>query len=509
LHSAFKKIKGIEIMKYISTRNIENKVSGAMAIKEGLSLEGGLFVPESLPALTKEDYDYLVSASYTQRAAYILNKFLDDFSISELTTFSELAYSKEKFGGEATPIYEYDENTYFLELWHGPTCAFKDMALQMLPHLLIASTKKTGDDRTVLILVATSGDTGKAALDGFCDVDGSKIIVFYPKDGVSEIQRTQMITQEGKNVFICGVDGNFDDAQTGVKNIFTNNEYNQALNEKGIILSSANSINWGRLVPQIVYYVSSYCDLLQKDKIKLGDKINICVPTGNFGNILAAYYAKNMGIPIDKLICASNSNNVLTEFINTGVYDKNRDFILTMSPSMDILISSNLERYIFGASGNDDNYIKDIMQKLGQTGKYEVTDEIKSKISKDFYANFADEQETLDEISSSFKEKSYLMDTHTAVAANVLKKYRAETNDQTITIIASTANPYKFNESVLKALNVETDGIQDEFELLELLQKSSNLKIPTQLSDLKTKEKRFNSTCDKENMIDIVTKFVG
>jgi threonine synthase len=496
-------------MKYISTRNLENKVSGAMAIKEGLSQEGGLFVPESLPQLTREDYDYLINAPYTKRAAYILSKFLDDFSIEELTDFSEQAYKKEKFGGEPAPIYEYDENTYFLELWHGPTCAFKDMALQMLPHLLIASTKKTGDDRTVLILVATSGDTGKAALDGFCDVSGSKIIVFYPKDGVSEIQRTQMITQEGENVFVCGVDGNFDDAQTGVKNIFTNKEYNEMLDKKGIILSSANSINWGRLVPQIVYYVSSYCDLIKKGKIKLGDKINVCVPTGNFGNILAAYYAKNMGLPINKLICASNSNNVLTEFINTGVYDKNRDFILTMSPSMDILISSNLERYIFEASGNNNKYIMDIMQNLNQTGKYEVTDEIKAKISKDFYANFANEEETLSEINYSYKEKAYLMDTHTAVASNVLEKYRNETNDQAITIIASTANPYKFNESVLKALNVKIGNTKDEFELLELLKKSSNLEIPKELLELQTKEKRFNGNCNKENMIDIVTKFVG
>lgn len=496
-------------MKYISTRNKENKVSGAMAIKEGLSLEGGLFVPESLPQLTKDDYDYLVSACYTKRAAYILNKFLDDFSTDELTNFSELAYSKDKFPIDTTPLYEYDDSTYYLELWHGPTCAFKDMALQMLPHLLIASTKKTGDNRTVLILVATSGDTGKAALDGFCDVDGSEIIVFYPKDGVSEIQRTQMITQEGKNVFVCGVDGNFDDAQTGVKNIFTNKEYNQMLNEKGIILSSANSINWGRLVPQIVYYVSAYCDLLQKGKIKLGDKINVCVPTGNFGNILAAYYAKNMGIPINKLICASNSNNVLTEFINTGVYDKNRDFILTMSPSMDILISSNLERYVFLASDNDSEYINEVMKKLNTTGKYEVTDQIKQKLTKDFYANYTNEEETLNEIKLSFDEKEYLMDTHTAVAANVLKKYREETNDQTITIVASTANPYKFNESVLKALNVQTSSAKNEFELLELLKKSSNLEIPTQLSDLETKQKRFTENCKKENMIDIVTKFVG
>ena len=496
------------VVKYVSTRNKVIKVSAAEAIKEGLSKEGGLFVPEFVPELKKEDYDYLTANSYIDRAAYILNKFLPEFSIDELTGFSNKAYGSGKFGsGAVTPLYKYDNESYFLELWHGPTCAFKDMALQMLPHLLTASVKKTGDTRIVAILVATSGDTGKAALDGFSDVEGSKIIVFYPKDGVSEIQRIQMITQEGKNVYVCGVDGNFDDAQTGVKNIFTNNEYNEKLNSNGVILSSANSINWGRLVPQIVYYISAYADLVKEKRIKNGDKINICVPTGNFGNILAAYYAKKMGLPVNKLICASNSNNVLTEFINTGTYDKNRDFILTMSPSMDILISSNLERYIYLASGENDSYINEIMSDLAEKGKYTVTDEIKAKIKDDFYADFATENETLTEIKESFNDKKYLMDSHTAVASCVLKKYKKETNDQTVTVVASTANPYKFNGSVLEALEI-SHNISDEFELLGLLNEKTRLEIPLALSSLKEKEKRFQRNCETEEMINIVSEFL-
>ena len=495
-------------MKYVSTRNKNIRVSAAEAIKEGLSKEGGLFVPESFPVLEKADYDYLLSVPYIKRASYILNKYLEEFSISELSDFSEKAYGSNKFGnGEVTPIYEYDNKTFFLELWHGPTCAFKDMALQMLPHLLTASIKKTGDGRIVTILVATSGDTGKAALDGFSNVSGSKIIVFYPKDGVSEIQRIQMVTQEGENVFVCGVDGNFDDAQTGVKNIFVNNQYNQKLNDNGVILSSANSINWGRLVPQIVYYISSYVDLVKNGKIALGDKINVCVPTGNFGNILAAYYAKCMGLPINKLICASNSNNVLTEFINTGTYDKNRDFILTMSPSMDILISSNLERYVFDASNKSDDYINEIMSDLSKKGKYTVSDEIKAKIADEFYADFASEEETLSEIKESFTNKKYLMDSHTAVASCVYKKYVKDTKDKTVTIIASTANPYKFNGSVLKALDI-SHNVNDEFELLKLLNEKTGLEIPVQLSSLKEKSRRFNDNCQKDEMISVVSEFL-
>ena len=494
-------------MRYVSTRNNNDTVTAAEAIKEGLSKNGGLFVPSEFPKLTEEIYSYLKNASYKKRAAYILNMYLKEFTFEDLCDFTEKAYGNGKFGGENTaPLYEYDPKTFFLELWHGPTCAFKDMALQMLPHLLTASAKKTGDNRIITILVATSGDTGKAALDGFSDVDGSKIMVFYPKDGVSEIQRLQMITQKGSNVCVCGVDGNFDDAQTGVKEIFTDSEFNEELNKKGIILSSANSINWGRLVPQIVYYISSYIDLVNDGKINQGDKINICVPTGNFGNILAAYYAKKMGLPINKLICASNSNNILTDFINTGIYDRNRDFILTMSPSMDILISSNLERYLYDASGNDDKYISGIMNDLKTKGKYEVTDEIKAKIKNDFFAGFASEEETLGEIKKCFFEKKYLIDTHTAVASAVINKYREKTGDNTPCVIASTANPYKFSASVLTAIGGKK--LDDEFEMLNELNEMSGLEIPKSLKELKTAEKRFTDYCPKTGLKKAVSEFL-
>lgn len=495
-------------MLYNSTRNNGQKVSAQMAMKEGLSREGGLYVPESFPTLTQADYSYLLEASYVKRAAYILDKFLDDFTFEELEAYAQKAYGNNRFNSEdIAPVYSYDETTFYLELWHGPTCAFKDMALQMLPHLLTASVKKTGDQRTVCILVATSGDTGKAALDGFSDVDGSKIIVFYPKDGVSKIQKLQMITQKGNNVFVSGVDGNFDDAQTGVKTIFTDAAYQEALNQNGIILSSANSINWGRLVPQVVYYISAYCDLVKWGKIKMGDTMNVCVPTGNFGNILAAYYAKKMGLPVGKLICASNRNNVLTDFINTGVYNRNRDFVLTMSPSMDILISSNLERYLYDVCGKDDCYIASLMDALKQDGKYEVTNDIKEKIRAEFYGGYASEEETLAQIQKAFTEKRYLMDTHTAVAAHVLEQYRKETGDNTVCVIASTANPYKFNQSVLAGIGI-TEQAADEFLKLEMLQKASGLAIPPQLTELKFMKQRFNTCCKKEDMKQVVSSFL-
>ncbi len=496
-------------MQYNSTRNNTCKVTSAMAMKQGLSREGGLFVPEVFPTLTKEIYDKLMNQTYLQRAATVLSLFLEDFSVEELEDYCEKAYGNQKFGpGEPTPLHYTDDKTAYLELWHGPTCAFKDMALQMLPHLLTASARKTGDDRTVCILVATSGDTGKAALDGFSDVDGTKVVVFYPKDGVSKIQKLQMVTQKGNNVFVSGVNGNFDDAQTGVKTIFTDSKYREVLNEKGVILSSANSMNWGRLVPQVVYYISAYCDLVKDGKIAFGDIFNICVPTGNFGNILAAYYAKQMGLPVGKLICASNCNNVLTDFINSGVYNRNREFHLTMSPSMDILISSNLERYLYQISGKDDQYISTLMRKLSEDGSYEVTDTMKETIKKDFYAGFASEENTLSEIKETFFDKQYLMDTHTAVASSVLKKYRKETGDETICVVASTASPYKFNENVLKALGQEKP-CQDEFERLALLQEVSGLEIPKQLWELQTLEQRFLSSCEKTDMKETVTGFLS
>ncbi len=496
-------------MQYNSTRNQDYKVSSAMAMKQGLSPDGGLFVPEVFPKLTEEIYDKLMNETYIQRAATVLGLFLEDFTADELKDYANKAYGNQKFGaGEPTPMHYTDDTTVYLELWHGPTCAFKDMALQMLPHLLTASVKKTGDDRTVCILVATSGDTGKAALDGFSDVDGTKVVVFYPKDGVSEIQKLQMVTQKGANVFVSGVNGNFDDAQTGVKTIFTDEVYRDELNEKGVILSSANSMNWGRLVPQVVYYISAYCDLVKDGKISFGDSFNICVPTGNFGNILAAYYAKQMGLPIGKLICASNRNNVLTDFINTGVYNRNREFHLTMSPSMDILISSNLERYLYDISGKDDNYISELMKQLSENGCYEVTDSMKKTIKGDFYAGFSGEEDTLTEIKKTFDKYEYLMDTHTAVASNVLKQYREETGDQKVCVVASTASPYKFNESVLKALG-QNSSCTDEFERLALLKEISGLEIPKQLWALQTAEQRFLSSCEKSDMKKTVTDFLS
>ncbi len=365
-------------MQYISTRNINLKVKSAMAIKKGLSEEGGLFVPCEIPELSLQDINKMCKMEYIDRAVYVLKKYLTDYLVRELKECAEGAYGGGKFsGGNPAPLVNLDEGMNILELWHGPTCAFKDMALQILPHFLTKAMKKTGEDKTVVILVATSGDTGKAALEGFRDVEGTKIAVFYPSDGVSDIQKLQMITQEGKNVFVSGIKGNFDHAQTGVKTIFTDNDAKKDFFESGAVLSSANSINWGRLVPQIVYYVSAYCDMVNSGQVALGDNINICVPTGNFGNILAAYYAKKMGLPVNKLICASNCNNVLTEFINTGVYDRNREFHTTISPSMDILISSNLERLLFDLSGNDDAKVNKWMNDLKEKGKYTLSADMK------------------------------------------------------------------------------------------------------------------------------------
>ena len=358
-------------MYYVSTRDVSRRLTASQAIVDGLSRDGGLYLPEQIPQITTEEIKALAALSYPERAAKIMKRYLDEFTEEELLGFAKNAYGPAKFDTPAAaPVVKLTENTYIQELWHGPTCAFKDMALQMLPYLLAASLKKTGEEKTVCILVATSGDTGKAALEGFRDVDRTKILVFYPNGGVSDMQKLQMVTQEGKNVGVCAVRGNFDDAQTGVKRIFSDEALREELAGRGYFLSSANSINWGRLLPQIVYYVSAYCDLLNTGAIEAGDAVNFCVPTGNFGNILAAYYAKRMGLPVGKLICASNSNNVLTDFLRTGVYDKNRPFHTTMSPSMDILVSSNLERLLFDLSGENDAEVKGYMDALAKTGKY-------------------------------------------------------------------------------------------------------------------------------------------
>ena len=493
-------------MYYVSTRNKMLEFTPAQAISQGLSREGGLFLPASLPKLPGHALENLKDMSYQQRAVYIMGMYLTHFTTAELTAYAAKAYGPEKFDAkEVVPVRKVDENTYCLELWHGPTCAFKDLALQMLPHLLTASMRKTYDNRTVCILVATSGDTGKAAMEGFRDVDQTKILVFYPKDGVSEVQALQMKTQEGDNVGVCSVVGNFDDAQTGVKTLFSDEELREDLNEENTFLSSANSINWGRVLPQIVYYVSAYCDLLKAGSIQQGDPINICVPTGNFGNILAAYYAREMGVPIGKLICASNSNNMLTDFLKTGTYDRNRPFYNTVSPSMDILISSNLERLLYSLSEGDDAKVAGYMAELNEKGTYTIDDKMMEKLQKVFAAGCTSEEETKATIGKLWKEHQYLIDTHTAVAFHVLEQYRAETGDQTPAVVASTASPFKFCDAVLQAI-----GVEDRAEgpaLLDQLAEVTGVPTPRPLAGLRDKEVRFDGWVNKEQMKAVVKGF--
>lgn len=495
-------------MLYNSTRNKKTAVSSAQAITQGISSEGGLFVPQMLPELTLEDLNALVNKSYVERAKVILTKFLTDFDEVEINYCTENAYTDKKFKTEnIAEISHLFDGNYMLELWHGPTCAFKDMALQILPYLLTTSAKKVAKDKKIVILVATSGDTGKAALEGFKDVAGTQMLVFYPEDGVSAMQKRQMTTQDGENVAVCAIKGNFDDAQTGVKNIFTDAKTAENLAEHNMMFSSANSINWGRLLPQIVYYVSTYCELLKNDEIKLGDKINVVVPTGNFGNILAAYYAKNMGVPLGKLICASNANNVLTDFIKTGTYDKNREFHTTISPSMDILISSNLERLLYVLSDCDDEKINAWFSKLKETGKYTVDAQVKAKLDENFYAGFCDDEQTKFTIKRIFDKYSYLCDTHTAVAVCVGEEYKAQTGDNTKTIIVSTASPYKFADSVLEAISDEIPA--DDYEQLNRLCELSKLEIPTALANLADKKQRFAKSIEKSQMEQTVMEMLG
>lgn len=496
-------------MFYKSTRDSSVNVTSAQAIAQGISKDGGLFVPSDIPSITFDDIKAMGEMSYPDRAAFVFSKYLTDFSESEIRYCVDNAYSDKNFDTKnICELASLFDGTYMLELWHGPTCAFKDMALQILPYLITTSSKKINLDKKVVILVATSGDTGKAALEGFKDVEGTQIMVFYPVDGVSEMQKKQMTTQEGENVSVCAIKGNFDDAQNGVKAIFTNSEVENELSKNGLMFSSANSINWGRLAPQIIYYVSSYAQLVHDGKIELGEKINIVVPTGNFGNILAAYYAKKMGIPVNKLICASNSNNVLTDFLNTGVYDRNRQFYTTISPSMDILISSNLERLLYHLCGENDSQIREWFSALSSSGKYEVTDEVKAVLKEEFYAGFCDDSQTKACIKQQYDKHSYVCDTHTAVAVKVYEDYREKTGDTTKTIIASTASPYKFSNSVLDALG-EFDSTLDEFELVDKLNEISMLDIPKSLAELKNKEIRFNDTIDKSEMKDFVLKSLG
>ncbi len=487
-------------MRYISTRDQSLRFSAAHAIEQGLSREGGLFLPETLPVLP--DLNTLIPMTYEQRAVEIMKLFLDDFSREELAGFAQHAYGPEKFDcREVAPVEKLHCKTYMLELWHGPTCAFKDMALQMLPYLLTASMKKNGEKKTVCILVATSGDTGKAALEGFKDVPGTKILVFYPKDGVSDIQKLQMVTQEGENVGVCSVIGNFDDAQTGVKKIFSDGEFREVLNGRGYVLSSANSINWGRVLPQIVYYISAYCDLLASGEVKAGEPINVCVPTGNFGNILAGYYAKKMGLPIKTMICASNANNVLTDFIKTGIYDRNRSFYTTTSPSMDILISSNLERLLFDLTGSDEE-VRGYMQALNDTGRYEVSADVREKMQKIFVSGCCDDARTLNTIEKVFSSTGYLMDTHTAVAYTVLQDYRAATADDTPALVVSTASPFKFCDSVLKAMG-ETELAKGTAILQQLTDRTGKT-APKPLASLTGKPVRFDRVAEKDAMPQVV-----
>ena len=485
-------------MKYYSTRDESVKISAAQAIAKGLAADGGLFVPEELPKVTLEEISALINADYRARAKSIMSRFLEDFSDEEIEKFTAAAYG-DNFDCEAVaPLSFVDDTTAFLELWHGPTCAFKDMALQMLPHLLTASLKKTGEDKTVCILVATSGDTGKAALEGFADVEGTKIFVFYPKDGVSDIQRLQMVTQSGDNVGVCSVIGNFDDAQTGVKKIFGNGEFAASLAERGFFLSSANSINWGRLLPQIVYYFSAYCDFVKNGKLALGEKLDFCVPTGNFGNILAGWYAKQMGLPVGRLICASNENNVLTEFIEKGVYDKNRPFHTTISPSMDILVSSNLERLLYALAGSEK--VREYMSDLAEKGCYQVDEVVHAAVKSDFGCGCCDDEATKAAIRDLFEEKGYLMDTHTAVAYKVLCEQR---EGKTPAVIVSTASPYKFAVDVLDAL-----GAAAGEDALSALSEKSGTKIPAPLSGLDKRSVRFDKFTEKEKMIEVVGEFL-
>ncbi|HIQ70574.1 MAG TPA: threonine synthase [Candidatus Avoscillospira stercorigallinarum] len=491
-------------MHYVSTRDQSLSYTAAQAIEQGLSRDGGLFLPETFPTLP--DLETLRPMTYEQRAAAIMGLFLEGFTQEELLTFARKAYGPEKFDcPQVAPVRELHCKTHILELWHGPTCAFKDMALQMLPHLLTASMQKNGEEKTVCILVATSGDTGKAALEGFKDVNGTKIMVFYPKDGVSDIQQLQMVTQAGENVGVCAVVGNFDDAQTGVKQIFSDPAVRETLAARGYVLSSANSINWGRVLPQVVYYISAYCDLLNEGKIAMGDQINVCVPTGNFGNILACYYARKMGLPVGKLICASNANNVLTDFLKTGVYDRNRPFYNTVSPSMDILISSNLERLLFDLTGSDAE-VRDYMAQLSATGRYEVSDRVKAAIGDLFVSGCCDDARTLNTIEKIFHQTGYLMDTHTAVAYTVLQDYRAATADDTVTVVASTASPFKFCDSVLEALGVADR--QPGTAILDQLTQVTGKAAPAPLAALAGKAVRFTEFVEKQEMPAVVDAFL-
>ena len=489
---------------YKSTRNSEKKVTASEAILKGLAEDGGLFVPEQIPTLdvTMEE---LKNMTYQETAYAVMKQFLTDFTEEELKHCIDSAYDS-KFDTEVIAPLVKVGDVYHLELFHGATIAFKDMALSILPHLMTTSAKKNHVTKDIVILTATSGDTGKAAMAGFADVPGTKIIVFYPKNGVSRVQEMQMVTQKGANTSVVAIHGNFDNAQSGVKALFEDQVLAKELDAAGYQFSSANSINIGRLVPQVVYYVYAYAKLLQNDEIQSGEKINVTVPTGNFGNILAAYYAKQMGVPINKLICASNENKVLYDFFSTGSYDRNRDFILTTSPSMDILISSNLERLIYRIAGNSEAADRELMQDLAKDGKYEITDAMKKELA-DFYGNYASEQETADAIAKLYSDTGYVIDTHTAVAAAVYGKYREETYDETKTVIASTASPYKFTSSVLAAIAPEYDTLP-VLEQVDKLSALANTEIPRAIEEIRTAPVLHTTECDVDQMPETVRAFL-
>lgn len=497
-------------MFYTSTRDNNVKVTASKAITDGISPDGGLYIPVEIPSLSMDEIKALCGVGYKERAKKVLGLYLSDFTKEELDYCVEGAYADGKFSSkDIAPVVKLHDNVNILELFRGPTCAFKDMALQMLPYLLTVSAKKNLENKEIVILVATSGDTGKAALEGFKNVDGTKILVFYPDNGVSPMQKLQMTTQEGDNVGVCAIKGNFDDAQTGVKSIFTNKEILERFEKNNLVFSSANSINWGRLAPQIVYYVSAYCDMVNNGSVKFGEKINVVVPTGNFGNILAAYFAKEMGLPLNRLICASNANNVLTDFIENGTYDRNRDFYTTTSPSMDILISSNLERLLYMLCGRNSDTINGWFSELAKNCKYTVSDDVKAKIKEVFSAGCCDDDATKTAIGETYSEYNYLCDTHTAVAVNVCNAYMEKTGDKTPVIVASTASPFKFSKAVLSAVEKDGKDYEDEFSTVAALENISSLKAPEQLSALKGKEVRFTKVADKEDMAKVVFDMLG
>ena len=489
---------------YGSTRGNGRKVKASQAILKGLSEDGGLFVPDHIPVLDKSLKE-LSELDYRGTAYEVMKLFLTDFTEEELTSCIERAYDSKFDTEEIVPLAQ-AAGAYYLELFHGPTIAFKDMALSILPHLMTVSAKKNGVDNERVILTATSGDTGKAALAGFAGVEGTRIIVFYPKNGVSPVQEKQMVTQKGSNTLVVGIHGNFDDAQTGVKKLFSDRELAEEMERKGYQFSSANSINIGRLVPQICYYVYAYTRLLGEGRIAEGETVNVAVPTGNFGNILAAYYAKNMGLPIGKLICASNENKVLYDFFRTGTYDRNREFVLTASPSMDILISSNLERLIYRIGGEDSDRNRQLMAALGNQGKYEITEEMRASLD-DFYGNYATEAQTAAEIRRLYEECGYVIDTHTAVASAVYRKYREETGDGRKTIIASTASPFKFARSVMNAISGKEDA-RGDFELIDELSALAGVEIPGAVEEIRTAPVLHDRQCRVEEMKDVVREFL-